>query len=81
MRIHLIGGLSDGEVIDTEDPDSPWSWSDEDFPGNMLPETLTCHACRANRTVYRLVRADGDEGWYQVDVELTRLERAGAPNR
>lgn len=75
MLVHLIGGRSDGMVIDTEKPDMGWCWNNDEFGGNMLPDTLRCHAARANRTVYRLCRAEAGEGWYQIDREETAAAR------
>lgn len=75
MILHLIGGLSDGETIDTDNPNG-WSATAGELDGPLLPETLSCHSARANRTVYRLTRADGPEGWYQLDPEATAAARS-----
>lgn len=71
--LHLRGGQRDGERIDTDD--ATWGAVGEPWPPPMLPPTIEVDSARANRAAYRLVRADGDEGWYDLDPEASRRYR------
>lgn len=72
MIWRFIGGLSDGEVIDTDVPPPGW---DGDFT-LPAPATLRMHVSKGNRTVYRLVAASPEEVVYQIDPVLTAKGRA-----
>lgn len=73
MIVHLIGGRSCGEVIDTE---GPGAWAGTELESLPLPAVLEVHSARANRTAYRMRRATSTEVWYQIDPELTAAYRA-----
>lgn len=78
MKMELVGGPRDGEVIDLDDP--RWGFAgavDPAAEAGVLPPRITLEPHPTRATSYRLVSVDGDEGRYQFDPELTAKVRAG----
>jgi hypothetical protein len=74
VKLHLVGGWRDGQVIDTDD--DRWGWSACELDVGMLPPKLTIDTSPSRMTTYRLVAAEGDEGRYEVDPVVTAEKRA-----
>jgi hypothetical protein len=70
--IHLVGGQSDGERIDTDDPATSGLAR---FFAIPLPEIIHCQSKRGVTAAYRLHTATSDECTYVIDPDETATYR------